>query len=283
MGDVIANIRIDERLESYRTFFDHQWAKDILKLVAGTKLEPQVDSLTIHWKSVANAHVMPWLVTEALKNLAEGYVLAGTPFAVQLVDVMKLRLANEIGDALPPRHKKIVKAAVDRVAEDVRATSAVAKEDAATRMRSTDIWAEFSRHPEFGMSIWGSQRLCYAGVYFGYESFVRACASLAIGKPTSDDWTRSGELLRDLKAVFGEQIVNDYVADRTVNVARLVRNALVHHGGKVTEELRHISHGLAVEDGVLQIMAPDTSKLFDQLKGRALKLAQRAVELPAIK
>ena len=99
-GDVIAKIRIDERLESYRTFFDHQWANDILTLVAGTRLEPRVDALTIHWKSVANAHLMPWLVTEALKNLAEGYVLADRPFAVQLVDVMKLRLVNEIGNAL---------------------------------------------------------------------------------------------------------------------------------------------------------------------------------------
>ena len=59
MDEIIAHVRVDDRLASYETFFDHQWAKDIRKLASGTKLAPVVDSLTFHWKSVANAHLEP--------------------------------------------------------------------------------------------------------------------------------------------------------------------------------------------------------------------------------
>jgi len=283
MSKVIAKIGIDEQLESYRTFFDGQWADDIFEVVAGTRLEPEVDLLVVHWKSVANAHAMPWVATESLRNYGRGCVGARTPFAVELVDAMKLRLTDAIGKDLSRHKKNIVDAAVDSVASDVLARSAVAKGVAASGVRSSDIWAYFIGHYEFQMSVWGSQRLCYAGVYFGYESFVRACASLATNRPSSDNWTKGGTLVKNLKTVFGEQIVKQCITDQPVQIARLVRNALVHNAGKVTEELGHISHGLAVQDGVLQIMAPDTSGLFRQLKGRALALAQKAIELPGIK
>ncbi len=53
MDDIIANARFDDTLASYETFFDHQWAKNIGNLVAGTKLESPVDFLRMHWKFVA--------------------------------------------------------------------------------------------------------------------------------------------------------------------------------------------------------------------------------------
>lgn len=280
MDDIIAKVRFDDRLASYETFFDHQWAKDIRKLVSGTRLEPPVDSLTFHWKSVANAHLMPWLITESLRNWARGFLLAHPPAGVQLVEAIQRRLVSELGDAVSRRCKKTLSAAVDRMARDVLAKGATAKEAAAGGIRSTDIWSEFIDQPEFVLSICGSQRLCYAGVYFAYENFVRQCTSLATG--TDEVEYRNGftKQREDMENVFGKP-TTDCVADKYVNNARLVRNALVHAGGRISDELRRISHGLAVEDGVLQIMATDTSKLSEQLKSRASKLAEQAVKLPA--
>ena len=287
MDDIIANIRYDPRLASYKTFFDHQWAKDIRKLVSGTKLEPPVDSLTFHWKSVANAHLMPWLIADSLKGWAKGFLLAHNPTAVQVVGVVQQKiqrkLDNEAGKAISRRGKKRVIAIVKSIAKDVLDQGTAAKQAAARNIRSTDIWSALIGHHEFVFSICGSQRLCYAGIYFAYENFVRQCTSLATSKPESyyqNDFTMQRQ---DMVAVFGKECVENHIADERVNIARLVRNALVHGGGRISDELRKISHGLEVEDDVLQIMAPDTSNLFQQLKTRAFKLAELAVKLPAIK
>ena len=69
------------------------------------------------------------------------------------------------------------------------------------------------------------------------------------------------------------------LCDDAITVARLVRNALAHHGGRVTKELGNVTHGLEVENGVIQILADDTSRLFHLLKNRAYDLAARTLEL----
>jgi hypothetical protein len=79
---------------------------------------------------------------------------------------------------------------------------------------------------------------------------------------------------------FGQQVAQDCLNAPEVRAARLVRNALAHNGGKETDELKKIQHGIRVEGGVLQIMAPDTRRLFDVLKDRAYKLVEKALALP---
>ena len=54
-GGITHTIVVDERLESYTTFFDHTWAANIDTLVVGTKLEVPVFNLCINWKAAARA------------------------------------------------------------------------------------------------------------------------------------------------------------------------------------------------------------------------------------
>jgi len=88
--------------------------------------------------------------------------------------------------------------------------------------------------------------------------------------------------VRDAGRAFGSKVAADCLTSPPVMIARLVRNALAHDGGRETVHLKGMSHGLAVEQGVLQIMAPDTRELFNRLKRRALKLVRRAVALPSL-
>jgi hypothetical protein len=79
---------------------------------------------------------------------------------------------------------------------------------------------------------------------------------------------------------FGPQIADDCLNSSDVKIARLVRNSLAHNGGKETDDLKKVKHGILVEDDVFQIMAPDTRRLFYVLKERAYKLVEKAVTLP---
>jgi hypothetical protein len=68
-----------------------------------------------------------------------------------------------------------------------------------------------------------------------------------------------------------------------VRAARLVRNALAHGGGRESEQLRAFPHGLAVENGTIQVLAQDVRRLFNVLKLKALRLTEKAVTLPSVR
>jgi hypothetical protein len=280
MDRLIANIRIHERLDSYSSFFDHDWVQRITALVAGTKMESPVDTLGMHWKAAANAHRLPWLMIELLKSFAGGLMRSSSPPADRLAELMKRRLVADMGNALTKKQRTRLSQLVNNLAQIARESSETANRTWTTRAPWAQLWLELVKDGEFAISLWGSQRLCYGAVYFAYENFARDALSAATGRTVRGDFDSGGKFLADLKKTFGNQLIVECVADREVNIARLVRNALVHHVGKLTDELRGLPHGLTVEDDVIQIMAPDTCRLFNALKDRAFKLAQCAVGLP---
>src|SRR5207253_2041712 len=144
------NIKIDPRVDSYKTFFDHAWARKLDELVAGSKLAEPVFSLCINWKAAANTHLMPWLKVGNLKGL------------------------------------------------------------------------------------WGSQRTVYGAVYHTYENFVSRCVGLARNEPDYRS-PNAKALHADARAAFGDTTADFCLTDQAVDAARLVRNALAHHGGKETD------------------------------------------------
>ena len=136
---------------------------------------------------------------------------------------------------------------------------------------------------EFQLAIWGSQRICFGAIYVAYEDFVRECIRLALGiakyKPRGGITT----IVADAARFFGQPLADDCLNAPEVWHSRLVRNALAHNGGKETDELKQVQHGIRVESGLLQIMAPDNRRLFNILKIRAYKLTEKAVLLPNMK
>ena len=279
---LIANVRIDDQLTSYKTFFDHDWAKNMHELASGTRLIHLVSTLTYHWKSVANAHMMPWLMTTSLSTFAEGYREARPPSTARVIEVLQQTLTTELRGRFSRRQKKDIDAGIDRIVRRVHRDWNRNKGNPLPGLRPEDVWSALFELSEFQLSILGSQRLCYAGLYFAYENFVRQCTSLATRVPEQRYQSSFTDLQEGVKTAFGPEVA-DYIADRSVNVARHVRNALVHAGGRVGDKLSDIRHNIATEEGVLQVMPEDTRKLFSELKLRATKLAEKAVTLPVIR
>ena len=97
----LTNIKLDPRIVAYKTFFDHGWAREISDLVHGTKFHDPIVSLCVNWKSIANSHVMPWLMVQSLKGFWEGFVQSQASGSEEAV--RHLARHDSAGTRRPPR------------------------------------------------------------------------------------------------------------------------------------------------------------------------------------
>jgi hypothetical protein len=279
--ELVKKIKIDPRVDSYKTFFDYPWSRKLDELVAGSKLEEPVFSLCVNWKSAANTHIMPWLMMHSIKAFWEGYLRNQESFTEQAVAHLAQHVPVAMGDSLS--HMKRKKLA--EVMAEIGGRMKQVREQDDEEMSAQALFDTFLRSPggsELQLSIWGSQRIACGAVFHAYENFVSRCVSLARNEPDYRAF-KFKTLYSDAKGAFGEQTADYCLTDQAVELVRLVRNALAHHGGKETDDLKGLPHGVDVEDGVLQIMPDDNRRFFDELKDRVFKLADKAVTLPQFK
>jgi hypothetical protein len=282
-GGITQTIVIDERLDSYKTFFDHAWAENIGKLAATTKLKSPVFNLRVNWKAAANTCVVPWLICTTVSGFSTGFAMGREPFAVQMIDACAKRLPDEMPSLTNMRRKELG-AAVRKIGTELM--DLLAQQAQEFTVDANEMWTSLlngAAQFEFRLSIWGSQRISYGAIYHTYEDFVRECIRLALGRTKYKPRGGITALVADAGQQFGPQLADDCLNAQEMKIARLVRNSLAHSGGKETDELKKIQHGILVEDDVLQIMAPDTRRLFHLLKERAYKLVEKAITLPNMK
>lgn len=179
-----------------------------------------------------------------------------------------------MGDDLSNMKRKKLKQVLKHIYEQL----ADAVEQVRSGLTEEKIWALFMDQKEFKLCIWGSQRISYGALYYAYENFVRRCLALIVGENHAQQRDFK-KFHRTFTEVYGPDLAQHCLADECVVTARHVRNSLVHHGGAETPELEGREHGIFVEDGRLQIMAPDVKALADVLKGRVLALAKETVGL----
>ena len=80
------------------------------------------------------------------------------------------------------------------------------------------MWTAFLNGPgsqEFGLGIWGSQRLAYGAIYHAYENFIREAIGLALGESDYQHGNIS-TLLKDCASNFGKPIADLCLADPDV-------------------------------------------------------------------
>jgi hypothetical protein len=265
------NIVIDPHLDSYRTFFDHGWARQMMELAEGSVLDGPVFDLCVAWRGAANTHYLPWLMMESMKSFAEGLSLTHEPLGAKLLAAMKLRLSAEMGDSLRLMQRQQLDQAIQRIGTEVQA----ALEKERVEFDTEFMWQRYLDNSEFQFSLWGSQRLCYGAVYYAYEDFLLRTYKLAMGQAAYQ--IRRDDFSKDFGTAFGVSLRDYCWSDPAVHVARLTRHALVHNGGRVTDKLSRQKHNLRVEGGELQIMPSDTKALFDLLKDRAFSLTKEVI------
>jgi hypothetical protein len=185
------------------------------------------------------------------------------------------RLAAEMEGEISKAKQKRLAEAVERIGRELGAG-----EPASGAAPDADsLWRAMLEEPEFQLAVWGSQRIGYGSIYHAYENFIRECMAAALGRPEYKAH-RLHRLARDARRLFGARITDDCLLSESVTIARLVRNTLAHNAGRESESLKRLPHGLAVENGILQILASDNRRLFDLLKTRAYRLARKAVRRP---
>jgi hypothetical protein len=68
------NLRLDDRVEIYKSFLDYPWLQDLEQRVRGTALEKPFMRLIVIWKGTANAYAMPYLMMMTLASFEKGYL-----------------------------------------------------------------------------------------------------------------------------------------------------------------------------------------------------------------
>lgn len=272
---VTQRIRYDLSLDEYEAFFDLEWEKQITEIARGTELERAVLDLKINWQSISHTHKLPWLCIDFLKRAWKVTFSEDAPaggFKVKVLKNVQKELFAKV-PVLTKVQKPLVQKALKEILEATSAKLTQAQQSFPQDMLWQTLLSPEQR--EMQLSIWGAQRLCYAALFHSYEEFLRHTIGVLQGKP-SLQMPRFDDF--DPVPIIGEEI-GALIVDEEVTTARLVRNTLAHNGGKITKKLRGRNHGLYVENDIVQIRAHDTRRLFNILKDRALKLAEKAVEL----
>ncbi len=277
------NFQIDKRLDSYNSFYDGEWAKQIWEIGKNTKVEEPVFNLCINWKSSINAQALPWLLVKSLSSLQRGHLEAIELIPSPFLEVLEKQILARI--RLKYKEKKELKAILSETAGRMdEALNQAKNELIATEMQGPNLfWEQFIQdapaYLEFSLAVWGSQRECFSSMFHSYEDFIRDLIALAKNKP---NYRASGfdTLKNDFSDHFGEDTCDFCLTDQAVDISKKVRNRLAHNGGRISTELRSLDHGIVIQSDVFQIMPPDNQKLYNLLKDRALKLAEVAAGLP---
>jgi hypothetical protein len=251
-------IYIDDRLDSYRTFLDHEWARRIDQQTAGTPLEEIFFDLQWAWKGAANTFYMPWLTVTTMVAAGLG-AAKDHGFPSRFTAAVTDRLVQCMG-LNNMTTKKLVRE-LRQISEEVRAV-----DERPPVLETEMVWRTMLTQSEFRLSIWGSQRLCYAAVYYAYEDFLARCYRLLAGQP---DYRVAKGFSQDFRDQFSATLRDSCWSDAAINIARLTRYALVHNGGRLTSDLKKLNnHGLKLHGEDIQVFPAFTKNLYELLKDR---------------
>lgn len=270
---------IDPVLDHYQTFYDTEWATRMRDAVVGTKLEPHVFNLCESWKALGNVFRMPWLLILGLKSFAEGQqqdssvaMYAGNvaaEFADRLVGKLDFPVTklNRIREAVYETEKEFRERAI-------KANDAAR---AAYRFPGDELWEGWCQSKEFQFALVGNQRVCYGGLFYGYESYIRE--AMAIMEKKNDYWLSHKTICKDLTPYVGKAVA-ERCTDSTIRAAKEVRNAFAHNGGKKTAQLTESEKEFAQrgEDFPVQLLGDEIHIIAEDTQRLAIVLKER-VEL----
>jgi len=289
MDDTIIETPLfDPNMDSYKPFFDHEWAKQTFELVKDSVLESPVNSLMVAWRSTNGAHLLPWLMADSLRGYAKGEHLGNIEYRTSYSDQLVKHLVEKIASRMHPKLKYDQRASLSRIVGQIE-KEAFHDMKAARSQVELDIseyWRFLTESREFPFCIMGTQIINYCSLFFAYEDFIAGFIRVKNPKYTSTHKDTTAQLTIHYGAVLGGYCW----ADAEIDVARLVRNALVHNSGRcepaiekhptrfldVTEianpELR--GHKFNIVSGKVQIAPDNTRHLFSILKLRVTRIAE---------
>lgn len=269
----------DTRLESYAPFYDETWNDEFMKLVIGTELASAAFDMARSWRAASDARSLPWLMARCFDAFISSIITTSEPLERVFIREVATRLIRRLQDTgekvRPMLVHKIEEACADSEAQAQRAMER-ARDNQRQLIQST--WNINIQQDDVKRSLWSSERTNYCSLYYNYEFFLGEC--VRIKKRLDRYRVVPGQFKDDFEAAFGTSLLEQCWSDRDVNLARLARHAIVHAGGRETNELRSQKHPFEVQGKEIQIFAPETTTLYGLLKERVILIANTAVAMP---
>lgn len=276
-------IRIDDNMDSYQSFFDHEWSRNIEKISQSTKLEEPAFDLSATWKGIANARRMPWLMVGSIKIFAERLLNRRTPFPVEILNKVVDKIANTSEKNYFRHLSTMQRKTLCKVIEESQDEVIQALQDNPITMNKEEFWSGLLQHTEIQLTLWMSEVNAYASVYFAYEAFLIKSMKIALSLDSLRVGDRPGQLKDRLENTLGNLVLNQCWADPEIEKARLIRHAITHAGCKMIHSLEKYRKDILLEDNEIIILARQTNDLYNLLKERATLFSREIVNLPSMR
>ena len=253
-------IFITTDLKAYAAFYDHKWANEITAQCRDTKLDRPFFDLIASWKGISNARQMPVMMINLFKSGVEG---ATRPYA-EYAHRFTTTLRDTIVARVPLSDSQ--QRSMDAGLRSIQAGTADMLKSAKHALDAEKLWEDFTKELEIRLSLWKSEEAAYVMMFFAYESFLSHCVGIFKDNPAYRA-RRAEELGNDLETEFGKPVSDNCWRAEPVTIARLVRNALLHNGGRLTRELeQYRKRIIVVERDEIGISAVVTNELAACLK-----------------
>ncbi|MBR9804239.1 hypothetical protein GYB59_22215 [bacterium] len=282
---VIKEIKVDDRMESYCRFYSGEWAFELSKKTAGaSKLKVLFDDLWITLKGISNMFSIPQLSVD----LTEMYFRGMERHIIRNSTV--LELINHISARVEQRNvlSQGVLTALKKEMLDISSELKEKTKNLTLPFTRSELWDSIvkvetneehnSPRNEYRLAIWSTCRICFSSLFFAYEDFFCGCIEAKTGRRP-----RTGKGFNELCVeVLGDTLAEDCWCNDAIVNARLIRNSIVHAGGRVTSELENRMHGMDVIDGEIQVLPTDVKCLYNLIENNVTSLVDWGVRQPEI-
>lgn len=266
-------IKIDENIEHYIGFFDHKWVNELFVIIKDTRMENPILNLTSEWKGISNARQLPWLMMHGLKDSIDEALNSHTPFPLRTLHVLLERISNGAEHQqlnISDQNRQIVISEIRKIENEIIE---------AIRLKPYNgdldkIWKAYVESSDVRIGLWMSEVNAFAGVYFAYEHFLISTIKMIGNLP----FLRTNKLAEEMAKYLGKAVVITCWDDEQVNLARCIRNAVVHNGRKVTKELEQYRKNIDINDGEIALTAYQTTALFNMLKKRVSIICKEVIK-----
>jgi len=154
---------------------------------------------------------------------------------------------------------------------------------------ATHFWTFLIGESEFQFAVLGTQRITYASLFFAYEDFL--ATTIRSREPAYSSKRPNPSLKDAFSEHFGGPLTDFCWNHDEVDLARLVRHAIDHNGGRFGGDLQkhqarfvevtpNVPPSLAgsqliVINGKIQITPLNSRHLFSVLKDRVTKIVEQ--------
>jgi hypothetical protein len=263
-------IRADTRLESYNIQLTRKWAGQLDDTASkSAQLSEIVSDFLMWFQSISITSGLPFTVVSQLDTFVDGFLKNDDekPLVEKTAKAITSRLARSLNVDPETRAQIAV--------ECLRIGATVDISRVPPPFSIEDIWQSYLEHKGFQLALWESQRSGLVNVYNCYESFLMRCMATAVRQRS---YSIKRQFPVDFAREFGQPICDDCWSDPQIQILRYARNAIVHEGGRETDQIKRLGHKVLVYKGYLQVYPDDLKAAFRLVEKCVDKIVAAAVQ-----